>query len=270
MAKKKVSNVNKTLSVRKVQQKYNNLLKQTKESGKSSRSPEIEKIQKAKKKAVDQKVKEINETLSAELFDIYDNSNQKPTKEVREKAAKAQGVTSPTDWIADHEIFYTVLSYGGEKMRLVETARQKMKNQGKKVYSTVFFTDKTSITTSDEKLSIRKIQQEYNTLINEAKEAYKKEKGLKVARGFKQTDKYKELQNKKENAIKKGSQEDAVFLQAIEKLFNELSDEEERTGKYPLVDIISFGISPQISAISVRPVDERDWLEKNAKPRRKS
>ena len=213
---------NKTLSVRKVQQKYNLKLNNAKESYKKEKglttargfkkTDEYKKLQKAKDNAIKRKVKQINKGVSSALFDVSDKNNQKPTKEQREKVAKQQGVTSPTDWIAYHEIFYLVLSYGGTYLRLVETARQKMIDQGKKVVSTVFFVDKSSISTEN----------------------------------------------------------DAVFLNAIEKLFNELAAEEERTGKYPLVDIISFGINPQISGISVRPVDERDWLEKTKKQRRKN
>jgi len=216
MSKKKLSANNKTLSVRKLQQKYNLKIDSARESYKKEKglsiargfkqTNEYKKLQKAKDSAIKRKVKQINKGVSSTLFDAYDKSNQKPTKEVREKVAKQQGVTSPTDWIADHEIFYSVLSYGG-KVKLIQTAKEKMENQGKEVTVTVFYPNGSSVTSSNE----------------------------------------------------------AQFLLNIERLYIALMGEEDKTGKYPLIDILSFGITPQKSAIAVRPVQESDWLEKAKK-----
>lgn len=63
---------------------------------------------------------------------------------------------------------------------------------------------------------------------------------------------------------------EAQFLLNIEKLYTELIELQEKTDKYPTVDILSFGITPQKTVISVRPTMESDWLPAGKKDRHKS
>lgn len=206
----------KRLSLKEVQQRYNTKLELAKEKFKSEKnltvargfkdSPEFKKISTSKKNAVKRKIKQINTGVSTALFNNYNQTNQKPTTSNRAKLAKQSGITSPVFWIADHEIFYLVLSYGG-KVKLVQSEKEKLENQGKEVTVTVFYPNGSSVTTTNE----------------------------------------------------------AVFLHNIETLYTQLVELEDKTSKYPLVDILSFGITPQKSAITVRPVNESDWLTKAKK-----
>ena len=211
------------LTLREVEQKYNLLFNKAKEDYKSSRnlknsrgfkeSPEFKNIQKRKSRAVKRKLKQIGSTVSSDLFTSYDKSNQKPSTEKRNAATKQAGLKkSPVQWIADHEIFYLVLSYGaGGKIKIIQSVKTQLEKQGKTVTVVVFFPDGSSISTSDE----------------------------------------------------------AQFLLNIEKLYVELIELQEKTDKYPTVDILSFGVDTKRTVISVRPTMESDWLPMVKKSKRK-
>lgn len=271
------------LTLREVEQKYNLLFNKAKEDYKSSRnlknsrgfkeSPEYLELLRKK----EDELRRIGADVSGDILLESEKNNRKLTPDERIEIQGKSGISN-INWIADHEIFYIVLSYGSDQIKSIQTTYNQLINKGKNVAVTVFYMDGTErVTMSPDLPSISGIVRDFKLKIEKLKKAYKKKRGLKIARGFKSSKSflkaYREFEvrlSDAQNKIKSTRQaQEAEFLQNIEKLYLELVEEESNTDLYPLVDIISFSINNELSAISVRPVKKEDWLPKIKKSKRK-
>ena len=165
----------KILSVRKVQQKYNILEKEARELYKKNNNlkiargfkdtDEYKKIEKSKKRAINRKVKSISKQVVLIQTKQSDLSGVKPDLSKRKNIAVQAQTIPVVNWIAWHEIFYTVLSYGG-KIKLLQSEKERLEKIGKEVTVIIYFVDGSQVATTVDATFLLNIERLYIELMD--------------------------------------------------------------------------------------------------------